>query len=140
MAGETGCEIFADAGRAVWEPLIAAVRRRGKTPLKELRRTIRAIFWRHRNGAQWRSIPAEPGPWWLAAQLFIRRAKQGVWGGLPELAQRRAIALGMVFIDGTAVRAHPKAAGVKKGDATADSEIIVKRLAALAAAMAQRPV
>ncbi|MBV8737748.1 MAG: transposase, partial [Alphaproteobacteria bacterium] len=48
------------------EPLIEAVRPRGKTPPKELRRTISAIFWRHQNGAKWRSIPAELGPWWLA--------------------------------------------------------------------------
>jgi hypothetical protein len=37
-----------------------------------LRRTIEAIIWRHRNGAKWRSIPSELGPWWMAAQTFIR--------------------------------------------------------------------
>src|SRR6476620_6872624 len=80
MAERAGCEILTDAAWAVWEPLIEAVRPRGKTPPKELRRTISAIFWRHQNGAKWRSIPAELGPWWLAAQLFIRWAKQGCMG------------------------------------------------------------
>jgi hypothetical protein len=55
-------QILSDAVWAIWEPLIEEVRPRGKTPPKELRRTISAIFWRHQNGAKWRSIPAELGP------------------------------------------------------------------------------
>src|SRR6185312_12638187 len=58
MADWSGCEILTDAAWAVWEPLIEQVRPRGRTPPKELRRTISAIFWRHQNGAKWRSIPA----------------------------------------------------------------------------------
>src|SRR3954470_14577866 len=97
MAEGSGSEILSDAAWAIWEPLIEEVRPRGKTPPKELRRTISAIFWRHQNGAKWRSIPAELGPWWLAAQLFIRWAKQGVWERLLELVQQHGIALGMTF-------------------------------------------
>ena len=139
MAEGSGYEILPDAAWAIWEPLIAAVRPRGKTAPKELRRTITASFWRHQNGAKWRSIPAELGPWRLAAQLFIRGAKQGVWERLLDLAQQRGIALGMTFLDGTSIRAPHKAAGAKRGDATARSEIVVKHLAALAAAMARKP-
>ena len=138
MGNSNGREILTDAAWAVWEPLIEEVRPRGKTPPKELRRTISAIFWRHQNGAKWRSIPGELGPWWLAAQLFIRWAKRGVWERLFELVQQRGIALGMVFIDGTTIRAQHKAAGAKKGGPVAESEIIVKHLAALAAALAPR--
>src|SRR5919199_5028844 len=65
MADGNGCEILSDAAWAIWEPLIEEVRPRGKTPPKEMRRTISAIFWRHQNGAKWRSIPAELRPWWL---------------------------------------------------------------------------
>src|SRR3954470_21946598 len=65
MAESSGVQVFTDAVWAVWEPLIEAVRPRGKTAPKELRRTISAIFWRYQNGAKWRSIPAELGPWWL---------------------------------------------------------------------------
>jgi transposase len=138
MAVDHGTEIFTDEAWAVWEPLIEEVRPRGKTPPRDLRRTVSAIFWRHRNGAKWRSIPGELGPWWLAAQLFIRWSKHGVWERLLELAQQRGVALGMTFIDGTNIRAHQKAAGAKKGDPTARSEMCAKRLAALAAATARK--
>ena len=37
-----GTEIFTDEAWSVWEPLIEEVRPRGKTPPKELRRTIAA--------------------------------------------------------------------------------------------------
>ena len=59
-------------------PLIEAVRPRARTPHRDLRRTVAAIIWRHRNGATWRSIPAELGPWWAAAQTFIHWARLGV--------------------------------------------------------------
>jgi transposase len=137
MADGSGCEILSDAVWAVWEPLIEEVRPRGKTPPKELRRTIAAIFWRHQNGAKWRRIPAALGPWWLAAQLFIRWAKQGVWERLLDLVQQHDIAFGMTFLDGTNIRAHHKAAGAEKGGSTAKSEMYARRLAARAAAMAQ---
>ncbi|WP_010517738.1 IS5 family transposase, partial [Komagataeibacter oboediens] len=98
---------FTDETWAIWEPLIEAVRPRGKTPPHDLRRTIAAIFWRHENGAKWRSIPAELGPWWRAAQLFIRWAKLGVWERLLELVQeQQGVAFGMTFLDGTNIRAH----------------------------------
>ena len=140
MTEGTGNQVFTDAAWAVWEPLIEAVRPPGETPPKELRRTILAILWRHQNGAKWRSLPAELGPWRLAAQLFIRWAKQGIWERLRDLVQQHDIALGMTFIDGTNVRAHHKAAGAKKGGSTASREMCARRLAALAAATAQKPV
>src|SRR3712207_7523652 len=86
--------------------------------LTNLRRTLEAIIWRLRNGAKWRSIPAELGPWWMAAQTFIRWSKLGVWQRLLDAAQDRAVQLGMAFLDGTSIRAHQKAAGApKKGKA-----------------------
>ena len=123
MSAEDGTEIFTDEAWAVWEPLIEEVRPRGKTPPKELRRTISAIFWRHQNGAKWRSIPSELGPWWLAAQLFIRWSKYGVWERLLERVQQRGVALGMTFIDGTNIRAHQKAAGAQKRGSTVRNEM-----------------
>ena len=141
MTENAGREGFTDAEWAVWGPLIEAVRPRGKTPPKDLRRTIAAIFWRHQNGAKWRAIPDGLGPWWRAAQLFIRWAELGVWERLLELAQERVggLELGLAFLDGTNVRAHAKAAGApKKGD-LARAETSVKRLVDLAAASALRP-
>ena len=140
MAEIAEAEGFTDAEWAVWEPLIELVRPRGKTPPKDLGRTIAAIFWRHNNGAKWRAIPAELGPWWLAAQLFIRWAKQGAWERLLGLAQARAggLDLGLAFLDGTNIRARAKAAGApEKGDLQ-QAETSVKRLVALAAASGPR--
>ncbi|WP_408887257.1 transposase [Komagataeibacter oboediens] len=49
--------VFSDTASSVWAPLIEEVRPKGKTPPKNLRRTISAIFWRHQNGAKWRTLP-----------------------------------------------------------------------------------
>ena len=104
------------------EPLIEACRPKGKTPPQDLRRTISAIVWRHQNGAKWRAIPAELGPWSRAAQTFIRWARLGVWERLLRLAQERGIQLGMTFLDGTSIRAHQKAAGAARKGASAERD------------------
>ncbi len=120
------------------EPLIEACRPKGKTPPQDLRRTITAILWRHENGAKWRAIPADLGPWSRAAQMFIRWAHLGVWERRRLLAQERGVQLGMTVRDGTSIRAHHKAAGAEKSGPTARREMSVRRLAARAAATAPR--
>ena len=133
-------QVLTDAQWAVLEPLIEVCRPKAKTPPQNLRRTLEAIFWRHQNGAKWRAIPTELGPWWRAAQIFIRWSRLGVWEDLLELVQAKGVALGMVFLDGTNIRAHQKAAGAaRKGDLER-SGIAVKGLADLAAALARKPV
>jgi transposase len=132
-------QVLSDAQWKVLEPLIEAVRPRGKTAHGDLRRTIEAILWRHQNGAKWRSVPAGLGPSWGAAQTFIRWAKKGVWERLLELAREAGVSLGMVFLDGTGVRAHQKAAGAVKKGATRPSATAGRRWGALVAAMAPRP-
>ena len=117
------------------EPLIEACRPKGKTAPKDLRRTISAILWRHENGAKWRALPAELGPWSRAAQMFLRWAHLGVWERLLLLAQERGVQLGMTFLDGTRIRAHQKAAGAEKRGPTARSEMSVKRWAVRVGAM-----
>jgi transposase len=130
--------MLSDAQWAMLEPLVEACRPKGKTPPGDLRRTMAAILWRHQNGAKWRAIPEELGPWWRAAQIFIRWARAGVWEQLLSLVQERGVELGIVFLDGTSVRAHQKAAGAaRKGDLKR-SETIVKRLAALVVGMGPR--
>jgi transposase len=113
--------MLADAQWMSLEPVVEACRPKGKTQPKDLRRTIAAIVWRHQNGAKWRAIPADLGPWSRAAQTFIRWARLGVWETrlllAQELAQERGGQLGMTFLDGTSIRAHQKAAGAaRKGD------------------------
>src|SRR3954464_3978545 len=110
--------MLADAQWMRLEPLIEACRPKGKTPPQDLRRTITAILWRHENGAKWRAISADLGPWSRAAQMFIRWAHLGVWERLlllaQELAQARGVHLGMTFLDGTSIRAHHTAAGAEQ--------------------------
>ena len=120
------------------EPLIEACRPHAKVPPQHLRRTIGAILWRHDNGAKWRALPAEEGPWWMAAQTFIRWARLGVWERLLALAQEGGIGLGMSFLDGTSIRAHQKAAGAAKKARQRRSETNVRRLAALVVASVPR--
>ena len=131
--------MLADAHWMRLEPLIETCRPKGKTPPQDLRRTISAIVWRHQNGAKWRSIPVDLGPWSRAAQTFIRWARLGVWERLLLLAQTRGVQLGMTFLDGTSIRAHQKAAGAKKRGPTARGAMSVRRLAARVAAMAPKP-
>jgi transposase len=149
MTENPGIHVLTDARWAELEPLINEVRPHCKVPHDDLRQTIEAILWRHQNGAKWRGIPGELGPWWKAAQTFIRWAHLGVWERLLDLVQRRGVALGMTgltaseavprTLDGTHVRAHQKAAGAEKGGPTARSATAVKRLAAPVAATVPRP-
>jgi transposase len=133
--------VLTDAQWGRLAPLIEAVRPRGKTEPHDLRRTIEAIIWRHDNGAKWRAIPAELGPWWMAAQCFNRWFHLGVWERLLNLAQERAggVDLGIAFLDGTSIRAHAKAAGAAKKGGPAPSGTSARRLAARAAALEPRP-
>jgi len=128
-----------DAQWAVLAPLIEPCRPHAKVPPRHLRRTIGAIIWRHDNGAKWRALPTALGPWWMAAQTFIRWARLGVWERLLSLVQERGVQLGMTFLDGTNVRAHQKAAGAARKGALRRSATSVRRLAARVAAMAPRP-
>jgi transposase len=130
--------MLADAHWMNLEPLIEACRPRGKTAPQDLRRTISAILWRHENGAKWRAIPAELGPWSRAAQMFIRWAHLGVWERRLLLAQERGVQLGMTVLEGTSIRAHPKAAGAEKRGPTARGAMSVRRWAARVGAMAPR--
>ncbi len=130
--------MLTDAQWTLLGPLIEACRPKGKTPPRDLRRTISAILWRHENGAKWRSVPAELGPWSRAAQTFIRWARLGVWEHLLGLAQERGVDLGMTFLDGTSIRAHQKAAGARRKGAPKLSETPVRRWGALEGAMAPR--
>jgi transposase len=116
-------------------PLIEACRPKGKTPPQDLRRTRAAILWRHENGAKWRAIAADLGPWSRAAQTFIRWAHLGVWERRLRLAQARGVQLGMTVLDGTSIRAHQKAAGAARKGARQRSGTSVRRWAARVGAM-----
>jgi transposase len=138
MAQEDGMEVLTEEQWAVLQPLIEECRPKGKTQHHDLRRTIEAILWRHQNGAKWRAVPVELGPWWMAAQTFIRWAKLGIWERLIARVQEDGVALGMTFLDGTHIRAHSKAAGAAKKGRMEHGATCERRLAALVAGMEQR--
>jgi transposase len=131
--------VLTDEQWAALEPLVEACRPPAKVPPRHLRRTIGAILWRHQNGAKWRSLPEEFGPWWMAAQTFIRWSRLGVWERMLAMAQEQRVELGMAFLDGTSIRAHQKAAGAAQKAPLRRSAALVRRLAARVAATAPRP-
>ena len=131
--------VFSDAEWAVLGPLVEACRPHAKVPPSNLRRTVEAIVWRCRNGAKWRAIPAELGPWWMAAQIFIRWSRLGDWERLLERAKAEGADLGMVVLDGTSIRAHAKAAGASKKGDLERAVTVVRHLAEAVEALARKP-
>jgi transposase len=139
MVDQDRTKVLTDAQWDVLAPLIEACRPPHKTEHHDLRCTIEAIIWRHDNGAKWRQIPADLGPWWMAAQTFRRWARLGAWERLLEAAQQRGgVEAGMAFLDGTNIRAHHKAAGAAKKGGVQRSATSARRLAGLGAAMAAK--
>lgn len=127
--------MLTDGQWAALEPLIEACRPRAKVAPKDLRQTMSAIVWRHQNGAKWRAVPDVLGPWWKAAQTFIRWSRLGVWERLLILAQKDAVKLGMTFLDGTNIRAHQKAAGALRKRIRQNNATNERRWAGLGAAL-----
>lgn len=131
--------VLTDEQWAKLEPLLEEARPRGRTKPIDLRRSIEGVIWRHQNGARWRAVPFEFGPWHRVAQLFIRWGQLGAWGRLLGLAKERGVDLGMAFLDGTTIRAHHKAAGARKRGQAKLNGTGAKRSAARAAASAPKP-
>ena len=131
--------MLTDEQWAALKPLVETCRPPAKVPPRNLRRTISAIFWRHRNGAKWRAVPEVLGPWWAAAQTFIRWSKLGVWERLLILVQTNRIKVGMTFLDGTNIRAHQKAAGAALKRTRQNNATSVRRWAAPVAVLARKP-
>jgi len=86
-------------------------------------------------------VPVELGRGWKAAQLHIRWSRQGIWQRAFEwLRDQGRPELGEVFLDGTAVRAHHKAAAAKGGPAPRASAAPAVAGAARSALPATAPV
>lgn len=131
--------MLTDGQWAALEPLVEACRPPAKVAPQNLRQTMSAILWRHQNGAKWRAVPEVLGPWWKAAQTFIRWSRLGVWERLMTLAQKNCVALAMTFLDGTSIRAHQKAAGAPRKRKRPHNGTSVKRWVDPGAASAPRP-
>jgi transposase len=141
MSEHQPIRVLTDAQWAELAPLIEACRPPHKTAHKDLRRTIEAILWRHQNGAKWRAIPPELGPWWMAAQTFIRWSRHGVWERLLVLVQQQGdVQRSLAFLDGSTIRAHAKAAGAPKRGTRRQHATGARRSGARAGVMAPRRV
>jgi transposase len=108
---------------AALEPLLPPQRAATGRPAKDHRTVLNAILWRLTTGAPWRDLPERYGPWQPGYTRFRRWQRAGVWDRVLAALQRQADAQGELdwdlhFLDGTTIRAHPHAAGAKKGAAT----------------------
>jgi transposase len=81
---------------------------------------VEGILWRLATGVPWRDLPDRFGPWATVYSRFRRWQRIGVWDGVLAAVQADADARGdldwaLHLLDGTTIRAHPHAAGAKKG-------------------------
>jgi len=102
------------------KPLLPPQRSARGRPAVDHRRIVNGLLWVLRTGAPWRDLPERYGPWQTVATRFYRWRKAGVWDRLLAAVQEIADAQGKVnwqvhYVDGTVVRAHQHAAGVKRG-------------------------
>jgi transposase len=104
------------------EPLLPPAKPPLGKPNLPHRIVLNGILWRSRTGAPWRDLPARYGKWQTVYSRFRRWQRAGVWDRILAALQAAADARGEVdwslhFLDGTVIRAHPHAAGAKKGAA-----------------------
>ena len=93
-------------------------------PAKDHRLVVEGILCRLRTGVPWRDLPERYGPWESVYTRFRRWREAGVWAQALAALQAEADARGgldwsLHFLDATNIRAHPDAAGAKKGDPAA---------------------
>ena len=82
---------------------------------------VEGIRWRLRTGAPWRDLPARYGKWQTVYSRFRRWRLAGVWDRVLAALQAQAegkLDWSLHFLDGSSIRAHPHAAGAKKGAAS----------------------
>src|SRR5215467_7443785 len=80
---------------------------------KDNRLFVDAVLWIAKTGAPWRDLPERFGNWNSAWRRFDRWARRGVWQKVFEHLQDPD--LEWLILDSTVIRAHPHAAGAKKG-------------------------
>lgn len=105
---------------AVLAPLLPPQRAATGRPAKDHRTIVNGILWRLKTGAPWRDLPERYGPWQSVYTRFRRWQQAGVWDRVLAELQTQADVRGELdwdlhFLDGTTIRAHPHAAGAKKG-------------------------
>jgi transposase len=80
---------------------------------KDNRQFLDAVLWIAKTGAPWRDLPERFGLWNTVWKRFDRWARKGRWQKIFEQLQDPD--LEWLILDSTIIRAHPHAAGAKKG-------------------------
>src|ERR1035437_5863329 len=94
------------------EPLLPREQGGMGRPRLDNRPIVEAILWKHRTGAPWSDLPESFGPWNTVFTRFNRWNRNRVWQRVLE-ALRGEADCEWVMVDGTVIRAHQHAAGVK---------------------------
>ena len=97
---------------------------RGRPATVKNREALEGILHILRTGTPWRDLPPAYGPWHTIYMRWQRWIERGVWGDILRLLKRlKGVALKVVFLDSTVVRAHPHAAGATKKKAIRPSAV-----------------
>lgn len=81
---------------------------------KKCKDFMEAIYWMARVGAQWRELPEKYGKWNSVFSRFNAWTKKDIWNKLMDFCIQDPD-LEWLMIDATVIRAHPCAAGYKRG-------------------------
>lgn len=109
------------------EPLLPAQTPETGRPSNDHRTVINGILWVLRSGARWRDLPECYGAWGTVSGRFYSWRKRGLWQQMETLQQQadidgklnweihHVVELRSAEGVGSVIRAHPHAAGAKRG-------------------------
>jgi len=80
----------------------------------DCKRFVKGVCWILKTGAQWRELPEKYGHWNTVFKRFNDWGKKDIWNALHAFCIEEPD-MESVMIDATIARAHPCAAGYKKG-------------------------
>lgn len=104
--------MLTDAQYAAIEPLLPQKRR---PPKYSHRKVLDALLYLLSSGCTWRQLPKEYGNWHTIYTRFKRWSESGVLDRVMHaLQQKKVLALRVVYLDSTVVRAHQASSGALK--------------------------
>ena len=114
--------VLTDAMWARVEPMLPGKATDPGVTAADNRQFLEAVLWRTRTGSPWRDLPARFGNWNSVFKRFRRWALSGVFEHVFNLLSDES-GFECVFIDGTIVSTHQKAAGARGGPAARESAV-----------------
>jgi transposase len=102
--------------RGFFEPFVIETGPKHGRPPGDHRVVLDGVFWVEITGAPWRDIPKDLGKRDSVYRQFRCWSAAGVWHAMLDALNATGVASSSVqMIDSTVVRAHPHAAGSKRG-------------------------